>query len=137
MGLVTEPHCFFDAETRLQYADRLRLGYKKHMKTRIWPSTVGTLDEVTEEVLPTNEDETVLLLADLIDPDICENAFRDNVSFHCSKCGAVLSTNEILAPDDSKPSKFGLERINYCPYCGRFIKAADGGDEQCRFTVLS
>lgn len=137
MSLVTEPHRFFDAETRLQYADRLRLSYRKHAKTRIIPSTAGIFDEVTAEVLPTNEDETVLLIADLIDPDTCENAFWDAARFCCSKCGAVVPTNEVLVPDDSKPYRTTFEPMRYCPYCGRPIKASEGGDDQCRFTVLS
>lgn len=126
MGLLTEPHHLFDADIRLQYADRLRLGYENQGKRGYKPSPVALMsliDEVTEAVLPGNEDETPLLLADLIDPDVCGNTLRkDGRSFHCSKCDATVQTNEMIVPAVSSPYGMRVDMFRYCPYCGRKIE---------------
>lgn len=123
MSSIYRPLHAYDGDTRIAFADRLRYNLGVHGAIKSPGTTLAILDETIQYVLPGNEDETPLLLADLIDPDVCGNTLgKDSRSFHCSKCDGTVQTNEMIVPEVSGPYGMRVDTFRYCPYCGRKIE---------------
>lgn len=114
-----------DSDTRISFAARLRNNSRLHGATGISlgsASIAGIIEETIADEIPFTDEETLSLLADLIDPGTCENVNSTHSGhFTCSACGADAPLGKVRLPDGNYEGGWRVEPINNCPYCGRRV----------------
>ena len=114
-----------DSDTRISFAARLRHNTQHHGMAGIpiGPASIGGIvEETVADEIPFTEEDTLGLLADLIDPGTCENENGPGSGhFTCSVCGADAPLGKVRLPDENYEGGWRIEPINNCPYCGRRV----------------
>lgn len=114
-----------DSDARISFAARLRNNSRLHGATGIslGPASIaGIIEETIADEIPFTDEETLSLLADLIDPGTCENVNSTHSGhFTCSACGADAPLGKVRLPDGNYEGGWRVEPINNCPYCGRRV----------------
>lgn len=114
-----------DSDTRISFAASLRYNSRHHGMAGIplGPASIGSIvEETVADEIPFTEEETLGLLADLIDPGTCENVHGPQSGhFTCSACGADAPLGKVRLPDGNYEGGWRIESINNCPYCGRRV----------------
>ena len=114
-----------DSDTRISFAARLRYNSHQHGAAGIplgTASIAGIIEETIADEIPFTDQDTASLLADLIDPGICENENGPSSGhFTCSACGADAPLGRVRLPDGNYEGGWRVEPINNCPYCGRRV----------------
>lgn len=114
-----------DSDTRISFAARLRYNSRRHGAAGIHSgpaSIAGIIEETIADEIPFTDEGTVDVLADLIDPGVCENDGGPRSGrFKCSVCGAEMPLGKVRLPDDNYEGGWRIEPINNCPYCGRRV----------------
>lgn len=114
-----------DSDTRISFAARLRNNSRLHGATGIplGPASIASIiEETIADEIPFTDEETLSLLADLIDPGTCENVNSTHSGhFTCSACGADAPLGKVRLPDGNYEGGWRVEPINNCPYCGRRV----------------
>lgn len=125
MNIYESPTPLPDCDTRLSFAARLRYNSQVHGAAGIplGPvSIAGIIEETVADEAPFTDEDTLELLADLIDPGTCENLNSPQSGhFTCSACGADGPLGKVRVLDDSCEGGWRVEPINNCPYCGRRV----------------
>lgn len=114
-----------DSDTRIHFAARLRYNSHCHGAAGIpiGPASIGgIIEETVADEMPFTDEDTLDLLANMIDPRICENLNGPQTGhFTCSACGADGSLGKVRLPDDSCEGGWRVELLKNCPYCGRKV----------------
>lgn len=125
MNIYESPTPLPDYDTRISFAARLRYNSQVHGSTGIPSSPVsiaGIIEETIADEMPLTDEDTLGMLAGLIDPGVCENVNSPQSGhFTCSVCGADGPLGRVRIPDDNYEGGWRVEPINNCPYCGRRI----------------
>ena len=125
MNIYESPTPLPDYDTRISFAARLRYNSQVHGSTGIPSSPVsiaGIIEETIADEMPLTDEDTLGMLAGLIDPGVCENVNSPQSGrFTCSVCGADGPLGRVRIPDDNYEGGWRVEPINNCPYCGRRV----------------
>lgn len=125
MNIYESPTPLPDCDTRISFAARLRYNSHVHGSTGIplgHASIVGIIEETIADEIPFTDEDTLDMLAGLIDPGVCENVNSPQSGhFTCSVCGADGPLGRVRIPDDNYEDGWRIEPINNCPYCGRRV----------------
>lgn len=125
MNIYESPTPLPDYDTRISFAARLRYNSQVHGSTGIPSSPVsiaGIIEETIADERPLTDEDTLGMLAGLIDPGVCENVNSPQSGhFTCSVCGADGPLGRVRIPDDNYEGGWRVEPINNCPYCGRRV----------------
>lgn len=76
MNIYESPIPLPDCDTRISFAARLRYNLQVHGATGIpiGPASIaGIIEETIADEMPFNDEDTLGMLANLIDPGTCEN----------------------------------------------------------------
>lgn len=116
-----------DSDTRISFAARLRYNSQAHGAAGIpigSASIAGIIEETVADEMPFTDEDTLELLAALIDPGTCENLNSPQSGhFTCSVCGADGPLGKVRIPDENYEGGWRVELIENCPYCGRKVVA--------------
>lgn len=127
MNIYESPTPLPDCDTRLSFAARLRYNSQVHGAAGIplGPASIaGIIEETVADEAPFTDEDTLELLADLIDPGTCENLNSPQSGpFTCSACGADGPLGKVRMPDENCEGRWRVELIENCPYCGRKVVA--------------
>ena len=127
MNIYESPTPLPDCDTRLSFAARLRYNSQVHGAAGIplGPASIaGIIEETVADEAPFTDEDTLELLADLIDPGTCENLNSPQSGhFTCSACGADGPLGKVRIPDENCEGGWRVELIENCPYCGRKVVA--------------
>lgn len=114
-----------DSDTRISFAARLRYNSRLHGAAGVpigRGSIAGIIEETIADEIPFTDEDTLDMLAGLIDPGVCENVNSPQSGhFTCSVCGADGPLGRVRIPDDNYEGGWRIEPINNCPYCGRMV----------------
>lgn len=114
-----------DCDTRISFAARLRYNSRQHSAAGITlgpASLSGIIEETVADEIPFTDEDTLSLLANLIDPGTCENVNGTRSGhFTCSACGADAPLGKVRLPDCNYEGGWRTGPINNCPYCGRRV----------------
>lgn len=114
-----------DGDTRISFAARLRYNSRQHGAAGIplGPASLsGIIEETVADEIPFTDEDTLSLLANLIDPGTCENVNGTRSGhFTCSACGADAPLGKVRLPDGNYEGGWRTVPINNCPYCGRRV----------------
>lgn len=125
MNIYESPAHLPDLDTRIRFAARLRYNSRCHLAPGIpiLPASIGgIIEETVADEMPFADEDTLGMLANLIDPGTCENVHGSQSGhFTCSVCGADGPFGRVRIPDDSYERGWRIEPINNCPYCGRRV----------------
>ena len=125
MNIYESPTPLPDYDTRISFAARLRYNSQVHGSTGIPSSPVsiaGIIEETIADEMPLTDEDTLGMLAGLIDPGVCENVNSPQSGhFTCYVCGAEGPLGRVRIPDDNYEGGWRVEPINNCPYCGRRV----------------
>lgn len=127
MNIYESPAHLPDLDTRIHFAARLRHNSHCHFAAGIpiFPAAIGgIIEETVADEMPFTDEDTLGMLANLIDPGTCENLNGPQTGhFTCSACGADGPLGKVRLPDDSCKNGWRVELIKSCPYCGRKVVA--------------
>lgn len=127
MNIYESPVHLPDLDTRIHFTARLRYNLHVHGERGlpIGPaSSACIIEETVADEMPFTDEDTLELLAALIDPGTCENLNSPQSGhFTCSVCGADGPLGKVRLPDDSCENGWRVELIKSCPYCGRKVVA--------------
>ena len=127
MNIYESPANLPDSDTRIHFAARLRYNSHSHGAAGIpiGPASIaGIIEETVADEMPFTDEDTLDLLANLIDPGTCANVNGPQAGhFTCSACGADGPLGKVRLPDDSCEGGWRVELIRNCPYCGRMVVA--------------
>ena len=127
MNIYESPIPLPDCDTRISFAARLRYNLHVHGERGlpIGPaSSASIIEETIADEMPFNDEDTLELLAALIDPGTCENLNTPQSGhFTCSACGADGPLGKVRIPDENYEGGWRVELIKNCPYCGRRVVA--------------
>lgn len=101
-----------DVDTRIHFAARLRYNLHVHGERGlpVGPASCACIiEETVADEMPFTDEDTLELLAALIDPGTCENLNSP--------------LGKVRLPDDSCENGWRVELIKSCPYCGRKVVA--------------
>ena len=114
-----------DSDTRISFATRLRYNSRQHGAAGIplCPASLsGIIEETVADEIPFTDEDTLSLLANLIDLGTCKNLNGTRSGhFTCSACGADAPLGKVRLPDGNYEGGWRTEPINNCPYCGRRV----------------
>ena len=127
MNIYESPIPLPDCDTRISFAARLRYNSQAHGAAGIpiGPASIaGIIEETVADEMPFTDEDTLELLAALIDPGTCENLNSPQSGhFTCSVCGADGPLGKVRIPDENYEGGWRVELIENCPYCGRKVVA--------------
>ena len=130
MNIYESPIPLPDCDTRISFAARLRYNLQVHGATGIpiGPASIaGIIKETIADEMPFNDEDTLELLAALIDPGTCEKLNTPQSGhFTCSACGADGPIGKVRIPDENYEGGWRVELIKSCPYCGRKVVVPKG-----------
>lgn len=125
MNIYESPIPLPDCDTRISFAARLRYNLQVHGATGIpiGPASIaGIIEETIADEMPFNDEDTLELLAALIDLGTCENLNTPQSGhFTCSACGADDPIGKVRIPDENYEGGWRVELLENCPYCGRKV----------------
>lgn len=125
MNIYESPIPLPDCDTRISFAARLRYNLQVHGATGIpiGPASIaGIIEETIADEMPFNDEDTLGMLANLIDPGTCENLNGPQTGhFTCSACGADDPIGKVRIPDENYEGGWRVELLENCPYCGRKV----------------
>lgn len=127
MNIYESPMPLPDCDSRISFAARLRYNLQVHGERGlpIGPaSSACIIEETIADEMPFNDEDTLELLAALIDPGTCENLNTPQSGhFTCSACGADGPFGKVRIPDENYEGGWRVELIKNCPCCGRKVVA--------------
>lgn len=115
MNIYESPAHLPDLDTRIHFAARLRHNSHCHFAAGIpiFPAAIGgIIEETVADEMPFTDEDTLGMLANLIDPGTCENLNGPQTGhFTCSACGADGPLGKVRLPDDSCKNGWRVELI--------------------------
>lgn len=125
MNIYESPAHLPDLDTRIHFAARLRYNLHVHGERGLpigAASSACIIEETIADEMPFTDEDTLELLAALIDPGTCENLNSPQSGhFTCSVCGADGPLGKVRMPDENYEGGWRVELIKNCPYCGRKV----------------
>lgn len=102
MNIYESPAHLPDLDTRIHFAARLRHNSHCHFAAGIpiFPAAIGgIIEETVADEMPFTDEDTLGMLANLIDPGTCENLNGPQTGhFTCSACGRTARSARFACP---------------------------------------